>query len=50
MRQLYARGQPSFRMFDPSELQRPVKKDEIAARELVKNEEGSWNVDKVILY
>jgi Holliday junction resolvase len=47
--QLYARGQPSFRMFDPSELPRPVKKDEIAARELVKID-GKWNVGEVFAH
>ena len=44
---LYARGQPSFRMFDPSELPRPVKKDEVAAREMVKNVDGMQNLNEV---
>ena len=31
---VYARGLKSFTLYDPSELPRPVKKDEVAAREL----------------
>ena len=49
LRNLYAHGQPSFRLFDPAELPRPVKKDEIAARELVKNSDGIYNFNEVLL-
>lgn len=46
--ELYARGQPSFRMFDPSELPRPVNKDEVGARELVENGDGLQNWNEVL--
>jgi hypothetical protein len=43
LRLLFDRKQKSFTLYDPAELPRPVKKDEIAAKELVKTD-GKWNI------
>ena len=43
LRRIVDRKQKSFTLYDPAELPRPVKKDEIAAKELVKTD-GKWNI------
>jgi len=48
--EVYARGTTSIKVFDPKELPRPIKKNEVIAKELVKNEDGIYNMNECFLW